>query len=370
MIVPWILYERYGDKRILEENYPMMKRWLEYIKERAKENPEDIGEITSERAERLRYIWNADANYGDWLTPSACYNPETKEYVYFTQTLCYMMGTYYYAFSAGITAKTAEVLGLEKDATYYRDLEKKIREAAIEEIYKTGGILESEYMGAQILALHMGFYPKEEKQKLVDRLTGLVSERGMDAGFSSALQISDILCENGYTEMAYDLLLNENFPSWLYEVNQGATSVWESMQAIMPDGTRNAVSFIQPAFCSIGNWMIQGMGGISPAEPGFRKICINPHITNRLDYVETEYLSEQGKIRCRWEQDGTHKKIEIQIPANTTAMVVIHMGDRSRIQESGKPLENGDGILHVDSRDTKTYAEIGSGTYVFTWTEE
>ena len=118
VIVPWILYERYGDKRILEENYPMMKRWLEYIKERAKENPEDIGEITSGRAERLRYIWNADANYGDWLTPSACYNPETKEYVYFTQTLCYMMGTYYYAFSAGIMAKTAEVLSLEKDAIY------------------------------------------------------------------------------------------------------------------------------------------------------------------------------------------------------------------------------------------------------------
>lgn len=370
VIVPWILYERYGDKRILEENYPMMKRWLGYIGERARENPEDIGEITPERAERLRYIWNADANYGDWLTPSACYNPETKEYVYFTQTLCYMMGTYYYAFSAGIMAKAAKVLNLEEDAVFYEKLGKKIREAAIEEIYKTGGILESEYMGAQILALHMGFYPAEEKQKLVDRLTRLVSERGMDAGFSSALQISDILCENGHVEMAYDLLLNENFPSWLYEVNQGATSVWESMQAIMPDGTRNAVSFIQPALCSIGNWMIQGMGGISQAEPGFRKILINPYITNRLDHVETEYLSEQGKIRCRWEQDGTHRKIEVQIPANTSAVVVIHEEDRSRIRESGKPLETRDGILHVDNRDGKTYAEIGSGIYAFTWTEE
>lgn len=369
VIVPWIFYERYGDKRILEENYLMMKRWLGYIEERARENPEDIGEITSERAERLRYIWNADANFGDWLTPSACYNPETKEYVYFTQTLCYMMGTYYYAFSAGIMAKAAKVLEREEDAAYYRELEKKIQEAAIEEIYKTGGILGSEYMGAQILALHMGFYPKEEKQKLVDRLTELVSERGMDAGFSSALQISDILCENGYTEMAYDLLLNENFPSWLYEVNQGATSVWESMQAIMPDGTRNAVSFIQPALCSIGNWMIQGMGGISPIEPGFRKIRINPYITDRLDYVETAYQSEQGKIKCRWEQDTEHIKIEVQIPANTTAVVVIHEQDTDRIRESGKPLDIGGGILHVDSRDKETCIEIGSGNYKFTYTK-
>lgn len=171
VILPWILYERYGDKRILEENYPMMRRWLAYIGERAKENPEDIGEITPERAKRLCYIWNADANFGDWLTPSACYNPETDEYVYFTQTLCYMMGTYYYAFSADIMAKTAKVLGLENEAAQYEELVKKIREAAIEEIYKTGGILESKYMGAQILALHMGFYPEGDRQKLVDRLT-------------------------------------------------------------------------------------------------------------------------------------------------------------------------------------------------------
>lgn len=370
VIVPWILYERYGDKRILEENYPMMKRWLSYIGERAKVNPEDIGEITPERAERLKYIWNADANFGDWLTPSACYNRETGEYVYFTQTLCYMMGTYYYAYSTDIMAKTANVLGMEKEAIYYKALSKKIREAAIEEIYKTGGILESEYMGAQILALHMGFYPKEDKQKLVSRLVQLVSERGMDAGFSSALLIFDTLCENGYPQMAYDLLLNEEFPSWLYEVSQGATSVWESMQAIMPDGTRNAVSFIQPALCSIGNWMIQGMGGISPAAPGFRKIRIHPYFTERLDYVEASYLSEQGEIKCRWEQDTKMCRIIVRIPANTTGVVEIHEDDTDKIQENGKQVSQADGVLHVESRDGKTYIEIGSGNYIFTYTKE
>lgn len=370
VILPWVLYERYGDVRILKENYPMMKKWVGYITDRAKQNPPDIGELTPKRAEKLRYIWNADYNFGDWLTPSACYNEETGEYTYYTQTLCYMMGTYYYAFSASIMEKTAAVLGFREDETYYGDLRRKIQEAAIEEIYKTGGILESEYMGAQILALHMGFYPKEDRQKLVDRLTELVKKRGMDAGFSSALLISDTLCQNGFPELAYDLLLNEEFPSWLYEVNQGATSVWESMQAIMPDGTRNAVSFIQPALCSIGNWMIQGMGGISPEEPGFRKIRINPYFTNRLEYVDTRYLSEQGEIHCRWERSAGEVKLRIGIPANTTALIEIREACAGKIKEAGSPIKTGNGILCINHEDGKTLIEVGSGDYEFHYVVE
>ena len=365
VIVPWIMYERYGDERILRECWPMMKKWLGYIEKRARVNPEDGEEITPERAERLNYLWNADFNYGDWLTPSACYNEETGEYTYYTQTLCYMMGTYYYAYSSSIMAKVASVLHMDEEAEYYTELTEKVRQAAIEEIYRKGGILESEYMGAQILALHMGFYPEEDHQKLVDRLTELFRERGMDAGFSSALLISDTFCENGYPELAYDILLNEKFPSWLYEVDQGATSVWESMQAVMPDGTRNAVSFIQPALCSIGNWMMQGMGGIRPAKPGFRKIEIRPYFTERLSGVETEYMSVRGKIRCAWEHTEKTAVIRVEIPANTTAEVTLPGAVPESIKESGKTLAETEGILSAVENGDNVIVETGSGTYCF-----
>ena len=365
VIVPWLMYERYGDKRILKECWPMMQKWLGFIRTRARKNPSDISGLTPERAERLKYLWNADFNYGDWLTPSACYNEKTGEYTYFTQTLCYMMGTYYYAYSSSIMAKTAEVLGLEKERIYYSTLTEKIREAAIEEIYKTGGILESEFMGAQILALHMGFYPEEEKENLVSRLTELFRQRGMDAGFSSALLISDTFCENGYPEMAYDILLNDKFPSWLYEVEHGATSVWESMQAIMPDGTRNAVSYIQPAFCSIGNWMMQGMGGIRPGSPGFRKIVIHPYFTDRLTYVDAQYASVQGKIRCKWEHTADTVRMDVEIPANTTAEVLLPFAAETDVKESGKLLTDADGICEIVTENGNVRLKIKSGKYQF-----
>lgn len=367
VIVPWIMYERYGDERILRECWPMMKKWLRYIQERARVNPEDCGEITPERAERLNYLWNADYNFGDWLTPSACYNEETGEYTYYTQTLCYMMGTYYYAYSSSIMAKSASVLHMDEEEKYYTDLTEKIRQAAIEEIYRKGGILESEYMGAQILALHMGFYPEEDRQKLIDRLTELFRERGMDAGFSSALLISDTFCENGYPELAYDILLDEKFPSWLYEVNQGGTSVWESMQAIMPDGTRNAVSFIQPALCSVGNWMMKGMGGIRPASPGFRKIEIRPYFSDRLSKVDAEYMSVMGKIVCRWEHTESNVILSVEIPANTTAVVTLPGAELESIRESGKILTESEGVLNITENTGNVIVETGSGTYRFVY---
>lgn len=366
VIVPWIIYKRYGNKKILEECYPMMKKWVDFQKDRAENaNPEDFGEITPERRERLRYLWNADFNFGDWLTPSACYDERTGTYTYYTQTLCYMMGTYYYAYTTSIMAKISEVLGLQEEAVRYNRLNEKIREAAVEEFYKKGLILESEYMGAQILALHMGFYPEGDKKKLLDRILELIGERGMDTGFSSVLLISDLLCDNGYSDIAYDFLLNESFPSWLYEVDQGATSVWESMQAIMPDGTRNAVSFIQPAFCSIGNWMMERMGGIRAAEPGFRKSLIYPYFTKKLDFAEARYLSEQGEIKTRWERNEDEIKMDVVIPANATAIIFLAGADEKTVKESGVSVDHFEGLSLLERHKDGLYVHVGSGTYHF-----
>lgn len=370
VIVPWVLYERYGDKRILEENYDMMKKWVSFVKKRvASGNPDTCIVTSPEQEKRLEYIWNNDINFGDWMTPSAGYNEETGEYTYNTFTLCHLTGTYYFAYSTALMAKVARVLGYESDIKYYEELNERIRNAAIEEIYKNAGILESEYMGAQILALHMGFYPENEKDKLIDRILQLISQKGMDTGFTSSLLIHDLLCENGYVEKAYDFLLNEEYPSLLYEVTQGATSVWEAMQAVMPDGTRNAVSFIQPPFCSVGNWMVQSMGGIRPLEPGFKKIKIRPYFTDRLQCVDVSYVSEYGKIRSCWRKSDGKVEMEVEIPDNTTALIFLPGAREKGVYEMGKDVHMAEGVIGVEERVDGVYAEIGSGRYLFEYNE-
>ena len=366
IIVPWILYERYGDCRILEECYPMMEKWISYEKKRAEFiSPELLGKMSSEEIQYQKYLWNTDFNFGDWMTPSACYNEETGTYTYFTQTLCDLMGTYYFAYSSMLMQKIAGVLGRFEDEWKYGEQYNRIREAAVSELYNKGKILESEFMGAQVLALHMGFYPKGEKKQLIDRLMQLISKKGFDTGFSSTLLIFDLLCENGYQEKAYDFLLNRKFPSWLYEVDQGATSVWESMQAVMPDGTRNAVSFIQPAFCTIGSFLTQGLGGIRPAAPGYRKIRIHPYLTERLDFCNASFDSEQGIICCSWERTRNEIIFKATVPANTNAVLWLQNAEENKTTESGSPVSSFEGLVHIEEKKNGLEIEIGSGNYLF-----
>ena len=369
VLMPWRNYLRYGDKTLLEENYTMMKRYVAWISERAaNHNPKDIGEITPERAARLQYIWNADFNFGDWLTPSACYDPKTDTYTYWSQTLTWLLGTYYYAYDTGIMAETAKILGYPEEERYYRTLNERIQAAAIKEFYDTGKIMESEYMGAQVMALHMGFCPPEEEQKVFDRLVAQIEEKGMDTGFISTMVVCDILAKYGRPDMAYNFILNEGFPSWLYMVDHDATTVWETMQAIQPDGTRQAVSFALTTFCSIGNWMVKGMTGIDAAEPGFKRIAIRPYLTDRLDYAGAAYESVYGAISSRWERKENGMAMEVTIPANTTGQILLPGAvAASSVTESGKALSEVDGIMSVAGTADGLLVEVGSGSYAFVW---
>lgn len=366
ILVPWFAYKQYGEKKLLEQCYPMMKKYVAYVSERAASaNPEDIGEITPKRAANLQYIWNADFNFGDWLTPSACYDPKTDTYTYYTQTLTYLLGTYFYAYDTMIMAEVADLLGQKEEAAYYRTLNERIRKAAVEEIYNRGGILESEYMGAQVMALHMHLCPEEDRQKVFDRLVELILERGMDTGFISTIVVEDILCEFGRSDLAYEFLLNDKFPSWLYEVEQGATTVWETMQAIRPDGSRQAVSYALTTFCSIGKWMVEGLCGIKALEPGFKKISIRPYISERISFAEGQYASVRGNIRCRWERDGISTKLSVTVPANTSAEVFLPGAKTAAVTESGHALTEDENIRIISAAEDGVWVCVNSGAYEF-----
>lgn len=415
--LPWHLYWKYGDLHILQENYPMMQKWFELERRRAADaNPPWIGEITPERARDLEYLWNADWNWGDWMTPSACRDEKTGAVRIGAQCLCWLMGTYYYAYAAVLMEKIALLLKRQEEADRYHDTYEKIRRAAIHEFYDSGKILGSKYVGAQILALHMGFYRKGEKDKLLHRILEQLEQKGMDTGFSSSLVLPELLCENGNAEKMYEFLLEEEYPSWLYEVNQGATSVWESMAGIQPDGEIAMCSFIQPAYCTIGNWMMEGMAGISAKEPGFYTVRIRPYFTPRLQYVAASYQSEQGEIRCRWEEKGTIRILQVHIPANTKAEITLsgaswkeakpevtlsgaswkgarpevtlssagrkeartEASQSGRVEEAGKDLETSirsslwefDGLENIRQEKEDILLSIGSGNYEFSWRVE
>lgn len=368
VMLPWHMYQKYGDKRILEDYYPAMKKWLELEKYRAESaNPVSIGEVTPERAPYLKYIWNADWSFGDWITPSACTDKETGRMVLGPLVLCNLTGTYYYAYSTETLSKIAEILGKTEDAKMYRELNRKIREAAVHELYNRGQILESPYMGAQILALHMHLYPEMEKGKLFERIMELVKKNGMDAGFSSALVLPEILCENGKSAQMYEFLLNEQCPSWLYEVDQGATTVWEAMQAVLPNGERGDCSYIQPAYCSIGNWMIEGMCGISAAEPGFKTVKIRPYFTERLEHAGAEVFTEQGLVTNRWERKGGAMIMDTEIPANTNAEIFIENASMGQIKESKGDLNGFEGLLKAEQKEGGVLLHVSSGKYRFYW---
>lgn len=367
VLVTWLAYRFFGDKRILLENYETLKKWVRYLEDQSKtENPDHIGEISPERAARLKYIRNTGYNVGDWMTPSATYNQKTGEYCYWVPTtLDYLTGTYYYAYCASVMEQIADELGKEEDAVYFKELYEKIRKAAIEEFYDTGKILESERMGTQVLALHMKFYPDGEGRKVVDRLCQLIQEKGMDTGFMSTVEVLHVLENNGRIDEAYDYLLNEKFPSWLYQVNCGATGIWEDMNCITPDGERHPASFIQAVFATVGSWMVGSIGGIREGHPGYKKIKIKPLINGKLDYVNSWYKSPQGQIISNWEQNEEHVKLQINIPANTAASIYMMGADSNTIMESGIPVKHAEGITNVYENKQGIIVEVGSGNYNF-----
>jgi len=374
VIIPWIMYSRYGDKRVLEENYQMMVRWVEYVRNTAEyKNPASIGEIGTERAEHFKFIWNTGYKFGDWLTPSECIT-ENGQFTYQPtfRPLADFLPCCYYVYTTKLMSEIADELGKTSDAAYYLELSKKAKEACIAEVLTEDGTPEDNTQGAKVLALAFGFVPDTMKQKVVNDLVNLINENNgrMDTGFTSTQCLLDVLLENGRRIEAYDRLFSNQMPSWLYEVEKGATGIWESWQAIMPDGTVNPVSFIQYAAGSVGNWMYRNILGICEAEPGYKKICFKPEFDDRLIYARGVYDSAQGRISSDWNIEDGIMVYKVTVPPNASAYVYLPKAKTEMVLEGGKTLERNPDIHLFKQIDDKTLVEIGSGEYMFVYNVE
>ena len=304
-IIPWAMYEAFGDKQILKHQYNSMKGWVEYMRSKA-------GDTN---------LWQSGFHYGDWLALDKPEGPGATG-----ATDIYLIASAFYAYSTGILAKTAEVLGYENDVKQYSKLQKDIVAAFQKEYITQTGRLVSETQTACILALHFDLVQPEFRARVLQSLIDNLSRHGnhLTTGFVGTPYLCHTLSDNGFHELAATVFLQEDYPSWLYAVNLGATTIWERWNSKRSDGSLGDVgmnSFNHYSYGSIGSWMYQKLGGLEILEPGYKKIRIAPKPVKEFSFVKAEIKTVYGELSCEWKYDDNSFGINITIPCNTTAVV-------------------------------------------------
>lgn len=305
VLIPWKLYLHYADRRILERQYAGMKSWIDFMTAHAENG-----------------IWNYQLQFGDWLALDA------KEGSYFGATPNELTCTAYYAYSTGIFARVADILEHREDAVKYQKLYEEIRSVFKTNFFGPDGMMTADTQTAYALALCFDLVPDQWKTGAADRLAGLLEQNDghMTTGFMGTPCLCPALSAQEKTKEAYRLLLRTDYPSWLYQVSQGATTVWEHLDGKKPDGnmwSADMNSFNHYAYGAVGEWLFETAAGIRICEenPGFRRILICPEICEELGNVEASCSSPYGDIEVRWECEEDQVTLEVQIPHNTTAQI-------------------------------------------------
>lgn len=338
IMVPYAVYQAYGDIRILEDNYGAMEKWMEYIKNRAANNhPKDYETWGEDRKERSRYLWNTDFHFGDWLIPSVVLgNPDGVAMMETAYATMNIVAPAYYAFSAKNMEKISKILGKQEKAEKYRILYENIRKAFIEEYLMSDGTFRADFQGIYVIALKNNLVTEKLRPKMVEHLCQMIEDNKgcLDTGFLSIPFLMEVLCENGKRDMAYRLLYQTRCPSWLYEIEKGATTIWESWGAIGTHGEVSTYSFNHYAFGCIGEWLYKEVGGLQMTEAGYRKLKVAPAYNCGLKYAFVSENTPYGKAEVYWEIIEEKVFLQITVPPNTWAEV--RLADRIEVIGSGR----------------------------------
>lgn len=319
-VVPWTLYQVYGDLRVLNEQYDSMKIWVDFITRQRGENG----------------LWQTGFQYGDWLgldVESNGLSDERKGATddYFVANACYL-------WSLRILADSAALLGYGEEESQYRHLYRQVLQAFREEYVTKNGRLVSETQTAMTLALHLDLVEEHQKSGIAQRLARNIKNHKthLTTGFVGTPYLCPVLSDHGHHELAGKLLLQEENPGWLYEVNMGATTIWERWNSILPDGSFNPAnmnSLNHYAYGSIGNWLYTRLCGLRPVEPGYRKFTVEPRFIKGITWAQLDYESVYGHIGVRWQCERGQITIDLEVPANTTALVTLP--EKAGVQELG-----------------------------------
>ncbi len=347
-IVPWTVYEMYGDKRILERNIGSMAKWVDWCREHS------TGLIRDK---------DRGNDYGDWLSIGA-------------DTPKDLIGTAYFARSAQIVAKSYGALGQTAEAEKYAKLAADVRAAFIakyvDEQGRVGG--EKATQSTYLLALRFGLMPNELRHLAVKHLVADIESRGwrLSTGFVGVGLLLPTLTEVGRDDVAYRLLMQDAFPSWLFSVKHGATTIWERWDGwtpevgVHPDASMN--SFNHYSLGSCGQWLFEGVAGIEhdPEHPGFEHFFVRPHTAaTSLTEASGVYRSVRGEIRSAWRVEGDRLTLSVTVPGNTSATVVLPARANTEVTESGRGLQDNQGVRSVKREGDTAIIEVGGGTYEF-----
>ncbi|MCW5983005.1 MAG: family 78 glycoside hydrolase catalytic domain [Bryobacteraceae bacterium] len=352
VIVPWTMYLTYGDKRILEEQYPSMARWVDYMRARAGED----------------YIWTGDFHFGDWLA----FATTRSDYPGAT-TGKDLIATAFFGYSTSLLERTARVLRKDADAARYGELLSKIRAAFRREFVTETARVGENTQTAYALALHFDLLPENLRPLAADRLADDIrSFKHLTSGFVGSSYVPHVLSRYGFLDEAYQLLNREEYPSYLYPVKQGATTIWERWDGQKPDGTfqdQGMNSFNHYAYGAIGDWMYRVMAGIEvdPAAPGYKRILIQPRPGGGFTSVKAATRTMYGEVSSAWTLNGGAFELAAGIPANTRATVRLPKAQLAKVKESGQSLASGNGITGIHQDGDAVVVEAGSGQYRFSY---
>ena len=313
VIVPWIVYKTYGDIKVIENQYKSMKAWVDYLASEAGHT----------------YLWKNGSHFGDWL------GLDMEQYFTFQRfsvdastgsTDKHYIASAFFAYSTEILINAAEATGRHDDVRKYRKLHKNIVKAFQNEYMTPNGRLVCETQTGLLLALKFNLVDEKNKEAIADRLVKNIKRHNMQmvTGFVGASYLCPVLTETGHHDIAGQLLLQTKYPSWLYPVTKGATTIWERWNGIKPDGTfenPEMNSFNHYAYGAIGDWMYKKVLGISEIEPGYKKIKISPMPISGLEYAKGSYETPYGPVSVSWKREGDSFIIDVDIPVNTEAMI-------------------------------------------------
>lgn len=323
VIIPWVVYQTYGDTRILEEAWKCMHEWVDYIRNHVNENG----------------LWMTNYQYGDWLALDREMGDKSVG-----ATDIYFVANAYYIYVTELVAKTAHVLGKYGEAAYYEVLREKTLDSFRKEYYTARGRIVSETQTACALSLYFNLAYEKDREKIVQMLVSNIEDHQnhLTTGFVGTPYLCHALSENKAHDTAGLLFMREDLPSWLYAVNKGATTLWERWDAILPDGTMQDPglnSMNHYANGAIGDWMYRKIGGINQTEAGYRRFYVKPMFVRGIEEARTELESPYGKIISCWSCREGKIRVEVSVPANTRAELFLPEKEES--------------------------FEVGSGTYVY-----
>ncbi len=341
VVCPWTIYTAYGDTRILERHYDSMKRFVEFC----------VARSTPDLLPPKSYHC-----YGDWLSIRA---DTPKDVIY----------TAYFAHSTKLLANAAKALGKTEDAAHYNALAKRIRTAFVKAYVEPDGQIKGHTQAGYVLAIDFDLVSGKKAQQAAQHLLADIQGREyhLSTGFIGTKYLMLSLTKIGRPDIAYRLLHNDTFPSWGFSIKQGATSIWERWDGWTPEkGFQDAGmnSFAHYSFGAVYQWMFENIGGIS-CKQAFKELTIAPKLDEKLTAATVSYRSIRGPIVSDWKKQDGKFLLNVTVPANTTATVVLPAKAMTDITEGKRPLDQAEGVKFLRLDKGNAYLAVGSGNYEF-----